>query len=90
MVRNLQLLNKLVAMKPNNTKKPGNMSKPDNTIKNPENWKTGDEPLTGAQNSYLQTLASEAHEEVDTDLTKAEASKKIDELQHKTGRGLED
>jgi hypothetical protein len=77
-------------MKPNNTKKPGYAAKPDNTIKNPENWKTGDEPLTGAQNSYLQTLASEAHEKVDTDLTKAEASKKIDELQHKTGRGLDD
>jgi len=63
--------------------------KPDNTAKKPEDWKTGDEPLTGAQNSYLQTLASEAHEEVDTNLTKAEASKKIDELQHKTGRGLD-
>ena len=62
---------------------------PDNTIKNPEDWKTGDEPITGAQASYLETLASEAHEQVDTDLTKAEASKKIDELQHKTGRGLE-
>ena len=63
--------------------------KPDNTIKKPEDWKTGDEPSTGAQNSYLQTLASETHEKVDTDLTKAEASKKIDELQHKTGRGLD-
>lgn len=63
---------------------------PDNTIKKPEDWKTGDEPLTGAQSSYLQTLASEAHEQVETDLTKAEASRKIDELQHKTGRGLND
>lgn len=63
--------------------------KPDNTIKKPEDWKTGDEPSTGAQNSYLQTLASEAHEKVDADLTKAEASKKIDELQHTTGRGLD-
>ena len=61
---------------------------PDNTIKNPDNWKTGDEPITGAQASYLETLASEAHEKVDTDLTKAGASKKIDELQRKTGRGL--
>lgn len=59
----------------------------DNTIKNPDNWTTGDEPITGAQQSYLNTLASEAGEEVDTDLTKAEASKKIDELQEKTGRG---
>ena len=63
-------------------------STPDNTIKNPEDWKTGDEPITGAQASYLETLASEAHEDVDTNLTKAEASKKIDALQHKTGRGL--
>ena len=61
----------------------------DNTIKNPDDWKTGSEPITGAQASYLETLASEAHEEVDTDITKAEASKKIDELQHKTGRGLD-
>ena len=60
----------------------------DNTIKKPEDWKTGDEPITGAQASYLETLASEAHEEVETDITKAEASRKIDELQHKTGRGL--
>ena len=64
-----------------------NNEKNDNTIKNPEDWKTGDEPITGAQKSYLNTLASEAHEEVDDDLTKAEASKKIDELQDKTGRG---
>jgi hypothetical protein len=58
-----------------------------NAIKNPEDWKTGDEPMTGAQNSYLHTLASEAHEGVDDEMTKAEASKKIEELQQKTGRG---
>ena len=63
---------------------------PDNTIKSPEDWKTGDEPITGAQASYLKTLASEAHEEADTSITKAEASLKIEELQHKTGRGLKD
>ena len=57
-----------------------------NAIKNPEDWKTGDEPMTGAQNSYLHTLASEAHEEVEDDLTKAEASEKIEELRQKTGR----
>ena len=61
--------------------------KNDNTIRNPDDWKTGDEPMTGAQRSYLNTLASEAHEEVNDDLTKAEAAKKIDALQHKTGRG---
>jgi hypothetical protein len=59
----------------------------DNTVKNPDDWTTGDEPMTGAQRSYLNTLASEAGEEVDENLTKAEASKKIDELQDKTGRG---
>ena len=58
-----------------------------NTIKNPEDWTTGDEPMTGAQRSYLTTLSEEAKEEVDENLTKAEASKRIDELQQKTGRG---
>jgi len=58
-----------------------------NTIKDPDSWVTGDEPLTGAQRSYLHTLAEEAGEQVDDDLTKAEASKLIDELQEKTGRG---
>jgi len=58
-----------------------------NTIKHPDDWKTGDEPMTGAQRSYLHTLADEAKVEVDEELTKAEASKKIDELQEVTGRG---
>lgn len=58
-----------------------------NMQKDPDRWVTGDQPMTGAQRSYLHTLAEEAHEEVDDDLTKAEASKKIDELQEKTGRG---
>ena len=57
-------------------------------VKAPDQWKTGDQPLTGAQRSYIETLATEAGEEVETDeLTKAEASRKIDELQEKTGRG---
>ncbi|MDQ3894745.1 MAG: DUF3072 domain-containing protein [Actinomycetota bacterium] len=55
--------------------------------KDPEEWTTGDEPMTGAQASYLQTLAREAGEEFDEGLTKAEASKRIEELQEKTGRG---
>jgi uncharacterized damage-inducible protein DinB len=59
----------------------------DNTRKDPDQWKTGDEPMTGAQASYLQTLSQEAGEEFDANLTKAEASKRIDELQAKTGRG---
>jgi hypothetical protein len=58
-----------------------------NRIKDPTEWTTGDEPMTGAQESYLHTLASEAGESVEPDLTKAEASEKIDELQEKTGRG---
>ncbi|AGZ44540.1 DUF3072 domain-containing protein [Actinoplanes friuliensis] len=58
-----------------------------NTIKDPADWTTGDEPATGAQQSYLHTLASEAHEEVPEELSKAEASQRIDELQEKTGRG---
>ncbi|CAN5901050.1 DUF3072 domain-containing protein [soil metagenome] len=58
-----------------------------NTIKDPDNWTTGDEPMTGAQRSYLSTLAEEAGEEVEESLSKAEASKRIDELQEKTGRG---
>ena len=58
-----------------------------NRIKDPDEWTTGEEPMTGAQESYLNTLASEAGEEIEPDLTKAEASKRIDELQEKTGRG---
>lgn len=58
-----------------------------NTIKNPEDWTTGDEPMTGAQRSYLSTLSEEAKEDFDENLTKAEASKRIEELQQKTGRG---
>ena len=58
-----------------------------NRIKDPDEWTTGDEPMTGAQESYLHTLATEAGEKVESDLTKAEASKRIDELQDKTGRG---
>ena len=54
-----------------------------NTIKDPENWTTGDEPMTGAQKSYLSTLSEEAKVEFDENLTKAEASKRIDELQEK-------
>lgn len=57
-------------------------------LRAPEDWKTGDEPITTAQKSYVETLATEAGEVVDTgELTKADASKVIDELQEKTGRG---
>jgi hypothetical protein len=60
-----------------------------NMIKDPDNWTTGDEAMTGAQKSYLKTLSDEAGEEFNENLTKAEASKKINELQQKTGRGLD-
>jgi hypothetical protein len=59
----------------------------DGRIKDPAEWTTGDEPMTGAQESYLNTLAREAGEELPDDLTKAEASERIDELQEKSGRG---
>jgi len=58
-----------------------------NMEKDPADWVTGDEPMTGAQRSYLKTLSEEAHEPFDENLTKAEASRRIEELQARTGRG---
>ena len=58
-----------------------------NAEKDPQDWVTGDEAMTGAQKSYLMTLCEEAGVDFDETLTKAEASQKIDELQSKTGRG---
>ena len=58
-----------------------------NVEKDPNEWVTGDEPMTGAQKSYLKTLSDQAGEQFDESLSKADASKRIDELQHKTGRG---
>ena len=58
-----------------------------NAEKDPADWTTGDEPMTGPQRSYLHTLAREAGEEVPDDLTKAQASELIDRLQQATGRG---
>ncbi len=58
-----------------------------NAEKDPDDWVTGDQPMTGAQASYLKTLTEEAGEEFDPKMSKADASKKIDELQDKTGRG---
>ena len=60
-----------------------------NAEKDPDDWTTGDEPMTGAQASYLKTLSEEAGEPFDQSLTKADASKAIDALQAKTGRGTE-
>lgn len=58
-----------------------------NAQKDPDEWTTGDEPMTGAQASYLKTLSEEAGEAFDGDLSKADASKRIDALQEQTGRG---
>ncbi len=58
-----------------------------NAQKDPKDWVTGDEAMTGAQRSYLQTLSEEAKEPVDNDLSKAQASERIEELQAVTGRG---
>jgi hypothetical protein len=52
-----------------------------------EQWVTGDEPMTGPQTSYLETLGREAGEDIPYDLTKAEASELIERLQTQTGRG---
>jgi hypothetical protein len=54
--------------------------------KDPDEWVTGDEPMTGPQASYLATLAHDTGRDVPTSLTKAEASKLIDELQSDSGR----
>jgi uncharacterized damage-inducible protein DinB len=61
--------------------------RPSNLEKDPDDWTTGDEPMTGAQASYLKTLCEEAGEAFEDGLTKAEASKRIDALREKTGRG---
>ena len=60
----------------------------DNQIKDPEEWVTGHEPMTGAQASYLKTLSEQAHdpEAYDPQLDKAEASKRIDQLKQEQGR----
>ena len=58
-----------------------------NAVKDPNDWATGEEPMTGAQKSYLKTLSEQANEPFDDTLNKADASKRIDELQEKTGRG---
>jgi hypothetical protein len=60
---------------------------PSNRDKDPDDWTTGDEPMTGAQASYLKTLCEEAGEDFEGGLSKAEASRRIDALQRKTGQG---
>lgn len=64
----------------------GQQAPHENPEKDTDQWVTGDEPMTGPQRSYLHTLAQEAKREVPDDLTKAQASDLIDELQTVTGR----
>ena len=54
--------------------------------RDPDEWKTGDEPMTDAQRSYLETLCRETGEEFDGTLSKADASKRIDELRERSPR----
>ena len=54
--------------------------------RDPDEWKTGDEPMTDAQRSYLETLCRETGEEFDAELSKADASKRIDELRGRSPR----
>lgn len=63
-----------------------------NPIKDPEDWTTGDEPMTGPQESYLRTLlqqAGKSDDDLDASMTKAQASELIDQLQNETGRGTQ-
>ena len=55
----------------------------DNTQKDPDEWVSGDDPMTGAQASYLKSLCEQAPEKYADDLTKAQASKRIDEMREK-------
>jgi hypothetical protein len=66
------------------------MADESNMEKDPSTWVTGDEPMTGAQRSYLKTLSEEAKEPFDGSLSKAQASIRIDELQQLTGRAPPD
>jgi hypothetical protein len=70
-----------------NPKVPVEPGRASNLEKDPDQWTTGGESMTGAQASYLKTLCEEAGEPFDANLTKAEASRRIDALQVRTGRG---
>jgi hypothetical protein len=58
--------------------------------RDPDEWKTGDEPMTAAQRSYLETLCRETGEAFDETLSKADASKRIDELRERSPRLAQD
>jgi hypothetical protein len=77
----------MISMTTDNPKKLPDDAATGNLKKDPDDWVTGDERMTQAQASYLKTLSEEAGEEFDDTLSKADASKRIDELQAITGRG---
>jgi hypothetical protein len=69
-----------------------NQNQQQNPVKDPDSWTTGDQPMTGPQRSYLETLLQQAGksiDDLDENMTKADASKLIDELQKETGRGTD-
>jgi hypothetical protein len=77
------------AMSTNPKTQANEQAEPSNAIKDPNEWVTGGETMTGAQASYLKTLCEEAGVEFDDKLSKADASKRIDELRNNTGRGID-
>lgn len=76
--------NRVGMSNPTNSAQPDDAPSPEKPV---EDWVTGDEPMTGPQRSYLETLSREAGEEIEATLTKAEASEAIERLQRATGRG---
>ena len=66
--------------------KPSNPTDQSSLQRDPDDWKTGDEPMTDAQRSYLETLSRETGEPFDETLSKADASKRIDELRERSPR----
>lgn len=73
-----------------NPKQDRDVAERSNTAKAPKDWVSGDEPMTGAQASYLKTLCEETDEPFDPDLSKAEASKRIDALKRRDPRLQQD
>lgn len=72
------------------TKPSANQTDEPSLQRDPDEWKTGDEPMTDAQRSYLETLCRETGEEFDETLSKADASKRIDELRKRSPRLAQD
>lgn len=68
------------------TNRPINDANPTGLQRDPDEWKTGDEPMTDAQRSYLETLCRDTGEQFDESLSKADASKRIEELRARSPR----